>query len=659
MFFRILEIFLFMVLLGFCGCVCGGSPKPRILDEKDKALAQELKIDEKVLSRLKQKPLYEFSETELDAYLRYLQKSQPELSRRIVLLAGKNVGQPHRPRVSGEYPFEIYDPNPLFRLDQSDSLGFVESTFAMALGYDWPAFMAFLQRIRYYNGEISVTARHRDLLTRWIPENSKWLLYDLTEDLAKEKIKTRIVRINPRQWFEEWNIAQDRKEEEKKIKYLAPDRMSDIEDILKKGDLVLFLYAKDESETRAEPGIIVHAEKDKILFIHSQPGGVREEILQDYLAKRSGVAGDGFPLMGMQFYRLYSDPVAKIRALDGPDAPKVSGPKGLLLSRYQHPGWVEPRAQLGEADLKAAKALKIDPDYLAVLKLRPLFEFDKKDIGVYLAWLQEVETDLPKRLVHLARKNIGQPYQIFLLGEFPFELYDDDPLFAIHKSDCVVFSEHMFSMALSRSWEQFIVFLQRLRYKDGEIGVLTRNHFTIAEWDQNNAWLLEDISQKLAGSDAKPMFERTSHKSFFKERYGIEVDMPEITLDTYYVPTEKVPDVAQRLQNGDFVNVIFGNGKDCYASHVGLITLASDGTVNFLHSTPPRVREESLLGYNKNIAEKNKEREEKKTPLFCGFKFFRLRENPMEELRKSDGPDAPVVRAPLGVLQGPGRRWTP
>lgn len=659
MFFRVLGIFLFMILFGFCGCVCRGSPKSKSLDQNDEDLALEFNLDKKDLARLKCKALYRLSERDLDVYLRYLQKAQPELSLRIALLARKNIGQPYRSSVSGEYPFEIYDNNPLFRMDQSDTLGFVETTYAMALGYNWPSFMAFLQRIRYQNGEISVTARHRDLLTRWIPENLKWLFYDLTEDLTEEKLDTRIVKTNPRQWFKEWNIAQDMKEEEKEIQYLIPERISGIGDKLKIGDLVLFLFAKQESETRAEPGIIVRAGNDEIIFIHSQPGGVGEHNLKDYIKKQTEETSSAFRFVGMQFYRLYSDPVAKIRALDGTDAPKVSGPKGLLLSRRKYPGWVEPRAELTRADRKAAEFLNIDPDYLAVLKARPLFEFDRKDIGVYLAWLQEVRTDLPQRLIHLARKNIGQPYQIFLLGEFPFELYDDDPLFAIHKSDCVVFSEHMFSMALSRSWEQFIVFLQRLRFKDGEIGVLTRNHFTIAEWDQNNSWLLEDISRSLAGSDAKPMIARTRHNAFFKERYGIEVDMPDINLETYYVPTEKVPDAALKLRNGDFVNVIFGNGKDCYASHVGLITRESDGTVNFLHSTPPRVKEESLLGYNKKLAEKNKEREEKQKPLFCGFKFFRLRENPLEELRKSDGPDAPVVKAPLGVIRGPGRRWTP
>ena len=143
MFFRVLGIFLFMIFFGFCGCMRYGSAKPQPLDQNDEALVRELKIDGKVLAKLKSMALFQLSERDLDVYLRYLQKAQPELALRIALLARKNIGQPYRSSVSGEYPFEIYDSNPLFRMDQSDTLGFVESTYAMALGYNWPSFMAF------------------------------------------------------------------------------------------------------------------------------------------------------------------------------------------------------------------------------------------------------------------------------------------------------------------------------------------------------------------------------------------------------------------------------------------------------------------------------------------------------------------------------------
>jgi len=660
--FRTLGI---VFLLGtFCLCSCSRGPlfPSASLCERDREIAAKLGMEEQILARLKAKPLYRFEEKEVDSYLRYLSMSEPDLPARVVHLAEKNIGQPYQIFLLGEYPFEIYDKDPLYRLDKSDCLTFVEHMYAMALGYDWPSFFAFLQRIRYMDGEIGMTTRNHDTLPDWVPENSRWLIYDLTEDLAPEKAQSMTVETQRRKFYKKWNIGQDVKEETVKTDYLPTNIIPGIVDQLEDGDFVNVIRGFGKPQWCGHVGLISKGEDGTVFFVHSRSGGVTREPILEYMEKElekntKRKREKKWQFFGFKFHRLRGDPIAKLRALDGPAAPKVTAPRGLLLSRLRYPGWVEPRAELSREDINAAEKLELDQDYLAVLKARPLYEFDEREIGDYLAYLSEVQPDLAKRVVHLARKNIGQPYHIFLLGEAPFELYDNDPLYCLHKSDCVVFSEHMYAMALSRSWEQFMIFLQRIRFKDGEIGVLTRNHFTVAEWDTSNSWLLEDMSRKLAGDDAAPMVARTRHNSLFKSRYGIEVDMPDAAIDTFFVPTEKVPEVAGQLRNGDFLNVIYGSGENCYAGHVGLITVDEDGTVNFLHSTPPRVREQPLLEYNATMAKRNPEREKSGRAPFRGFKFFRLREDPMSELQKRDGPDAPVVKAPIGVIHGPGRRW--
>ena len=664
MLIRFFGLLVFCMVLGSAGCMRGSSLKPAQITDKDKEIAGKLSMDSNALALLKAKPLYQFQEEELGHYLAYLQIAEPDLAKRIIHLSRKNIGQPFEHGVLGEYPFEIFNKGSLFCLDKSDYRSFVEHTYAMALGYDWRSFMAFLLRIRYKNGEIGIASRHHNLAAAWIPENSKWLLYDLTEDLVKDKAATVKFKTSLRELLKDWDIAQDVPDEDLEVKYTPADMVPGIMAQLKEGDLAVGVQADGGAEVCVFLGFITLDDHGGRSLVHASLSGVREEALLDYIQKGEGknrerTSEETRRFSGFLFYRVYADPVAKLRAVDGSQAPLVSGPKGLLLSRFRCPDWIEPRAALTPDEKRAIEKLKLDPDDIARLKMRPLFEFDEKDLGHYLGFLSEVEPQLPSRVIHLARKNIGQPYQIFLLGEFPFEMYDGDPLYALHKSDCVVFSEHMYAMALSKSWEEFFVFLQRLRYKDGEIGVLTRNHFTVADWDTNNAWLLRDISQDLAGQEARPMKESTTRRSFFKERYGIEVNMPELTVETFFVPTEKIPEIADSLQDGDFVNVIYGEGKECYAGHVGLIARGSDGAVNFLHSTPPRVREESLVRYNEENARKNEERKKNKSPLFQGFKFFRLRPDPWAELRKIDGPDAPLIRGPLGVTKGPGRRWTP
>ncbi len=615
------------------------------------------------LDTLTIKPLYQFSEQDLDLYLRHLRSIEPDLAKRIIHLGRKNIGQPYEIFLLGEAPFENYDNHPLYCLAKSDCVTFSEHTFAMALGYDWPSFFAFLQRIRYKNGEIGYVTRNHYTIPQWDQENALWLIEDITKDIAKEKTRSMTSSTDFKNFFSRWNIGQDMKDIVVTTEYIPQEHIPQILDKLKDADFVNVIRGKTEPDHCGHVGLIAIGENGSVNFLHSSEPVVKEEPLLDYMKaqlKKNEKAGEKDNLFfGFKFFRLRTDAVERLRAMDGLAAPRVTGPGGLLTSRLSYPGWVEPRAPLSPEESAAVAKLGLDSDRIALLKARPLHEFTENDLDLYLGWLHEAQPALPLRVRHLARKAIGMPYQIYLLGEFPFEIYDDAPLYTLNKGDCVVFSEHIYAMALSRSWQEFFVFLQRLRYQNGEIGILTRNHFTIPEWDAGNSWLLEDKSRDLAGDQALVLTDRTRHSPFFKERYGIVVDMPDITIETNVVPSEMIPSILPQLKTGDFVNIIFASGKSCWASHVGLIIVAEDGVVNFLHATRPSVREEPLLDYDARQNADNIKRKAEGKATFIGFKFLRLRSDPLAELRKIDGPEAPVVKAPLGVTLGPGRRWTP
>ncbi len=308
------------------------------------------------------------------------------------------------------------------------------------------------------------------------------------------------------------------------------------------------------------------------------------------------------------------------------------------------------REKLTREEEEIALSLKLDIKSLELLKVKPLYKFNEPDIDLYLRFLYALEPDQRNRIVHLARKSIGQKYRIFLLGEFPFELYDSDPLFTLKKSDCLVFSEHMYAMSLSWNWRSFFALLQRIRYKDGEISMVTRNHYTIPDWDRNNSWLLEDLTDKIAGEHAKPMTVKTARVKFF-EKYGITWKGDEAIVETSYIPANVVPDVLSHLKDGDFVNVIRGFDEASFCGHTGLITVSKDGTVNFLHSTPPRVTEQPIIEHMEKALAANPEKRKQEKAIFYGFKFFRFREDALERLRETDGHDAPRVTAPRGILE--------
>jgi hypothetical protein len=251
---------------------------------------------------------------------------------------------------------------------------------------------------------------------------------------------------------------------------------------------------------------------------------------------------------------------------------------------------------------------------------RPLYTFNEAEVDAYLRSLAQTEPDPVRRILHLGRKNIGQPYEIYLLGEYPYELYDPQPMYCLDKSDCVTFAEHMYAMGLADGWPRFFTNLQRLRYKDGRVGMLTRNHYTEADWDRNNAFLFEDMTTLLGEGQVWVPLTNTIRRAKFFAKHGIGQDIPDEAFSGSYIPTERVPEILHELRDADFVNIIRGDKAAQWAGHVGLIAHGPDGTVNFLHSARPSVREQPLMEY---LAGDKR---------CVGIKILRLRDNPFERI---------------------------
>jgi hypothetical protein len=307
----------------------------------------------------------------------------------------------------------------------------------------------------------------------------------------------------------------------------------------------------------------------------------------------------------------------------------------------------------------ACKRLGLDPGEIAKIDEKPLYKCSEAEVDQYLKFLSATEPDLRKRIVHLARKNINQPYELFLLGEMPFEPYDPQPIYCLGKSDCLVFTEHTYAMALSHDWPGFMRLLQRIRYRDGQLGVVTRNHYTEADWNISNRWLVEDITKQLAGDTAVKFHEAIDRTKFFKTRYKLDVKVPVEQHDDLYLPYEQIDRARSQLQDGDFVNIVRATSKlgdpqnevfggNAFVGHVGLIAHGEDGQVHLIHSTEPKVREETIDSYIARATKDLKAKDAAGKPRLVGFKFLRLQEDPLIKLKAIDGPDAPRVTLPSG-----------
>ncbi len=280
---------------------------------------------------------------------------------------------------------------------------------------------------------------------------------------------------------------------------------------------------------------------------------------------------------------------------------------------------------------------------------RPLYQRSEAEVDRYLRELHRAEPDLRRRVVATARRNVGQPYEIYLLGESPFETIDPQPVYCLTKSDCVVFAEHTLAMALADSWPKFLAMLQRIRYDGGRVGVRTRNHYTEADWNRHNDWLVRDVTDELGGGARVVRFkQRVDRAKFFRDRYKLDTKLPVETIDESFIPYEHVESVKSQLRDGDVVNFVSGSGNNYWVGHVGLVAIAPDGGVNLIHSASPAVREEPIDEYVRRSTANASVLDASKKPRFRGFKFLRLHEDPMANLRAVDGPRAPRVIVPDG-----------
>lgn len=286
-----------------------------------------------------------------------------------------------------------------------------------------------------------------------------------------------------------------------------------------------------------------------------------------------------------------------------------------------------PHVAATAAQLDAARRTGLDASQLDQLLNKPLYQMQPAELGRFLAWQQLDEPDLRRRIAALARKNIGQPYELYLLGEFPYETYDPQPMFSLGKSDCVVFAEHTYAMALSSSWEEFFWVLQRIRYRDGVIGVTTRNHYTEADWNVSNRWLVQDVTAML-GASTQAYHQRIDRQAFLMKQFKIQRDIPVQPYDDVYIAKQDVAAVEAQLKDGDFVNVISGLNGSYWASHVGLIVTGADGSRRILHSAEPQVREETLQAFIARLEARDARQAGQNKPQLAGFKFLRLNDNP-------------------------------
>lgn len=222
------------------------------------------------------------------------------------------------------------------------------------------------------------------------------------------------------------------------------------------------------------------------------------------------------------------------------------------------------------------------------------------------------------------------------LGEGEQGRFDQDPLYRFDAFDCTTYVETVISLALSQEVNGFENKMEIIRYENGEVDYLKRNHFPSLQWVPNNIknGLFKEINHLILPASERKMAEAVinlpswlnaikieeikaplatleERQNLLEELHGHAADYSPIIARIEYLPIAVLltkPHVLKNIPNGSVVNFVRPNwdltdviGTHMNVSHQGFIFQVKSGPILRHASTTGKVKEESLLEYLKKF----------------------------------------------------------
>src|ERR1044072_6913134 len=155
------------------------------------------------------------------------------------------------------------------------------------------------------------------------------------------------------------------------------------------------------------------------------------------------------------------------------------------------------------------------------------------------------ESHLSKRLDQLSAKFLGLPYIAnSLIGSLDVP---EQVVVKLEAFDCVTYLETVLALALAKNADEFEAQLIRLRYKNGEVSWVTRNHYMVNWWRHNER---EGLKKNITrGTAASP---RTRELNLIS-------GLPARRVSFQVFPKRQVAQVKKLIKTGDFA--FFGTTK--------------------------------------------------------------------------------------------------
>ncbi len=132
---------------------------------------------------------------------------------------------------------------------------------------------------------------------------------------------------------------------------------------------------------------------------------------------------------------------------------------------------------------------------------------DKTISQLYHSLNSKPKSDMATRLQIISAEFLGKPYLLGPLGEGIQGEFDQSPLQRTDAFDCETLVDTVVALALADDPHQFKYCINQIRYRNGRVSFIDRNHFTCLDWNKNNQHkgFVKDITTTVIDNHHQPV----------------------------------------------------------------------------------------------------------------------------------------------------------
>jgi hypothetical protein len=236
------------------------------------------------------------------------------------------------------------------------------------------------------------------------------------------------------------------------------------------------------------------------------------------------------------------------------------------------------------------------------------------------------------------------PYVVEPLGEGPKGEISKAPLYRFDGFDCTTFVETVMALALSTTPAEFKARMNQIRYKDGSVNYVMRNHFTSVDWIPNNQayGFVKDITLQVAGAHTKWSQTWIDKAGWYAKKgdefAGLGEDIPKTLAQLAYIAKEdllNIKGLEDRIPSGSIFSLVRPNwdlvnaaGTRMDVSHQGFL-IREDGILYMVHASNGAGRDgsDNYMGVKKESLRSYISRVMLSRETMAGFNILALPKN--------------------------------